>query len=98
VSMAELRFLWAWRFHHGELALGPREAALTYQRFLNILRKKGHRKSPSQTPREFALSFVGSHLNAGVHEFTRLYNAFRFGRAPVSITRLRAILDDLGRN
>jgi protein-glutamine gamma-glutamyltransferase len=97
VSMAELRFLWAWRFHHGDLALGPREAALTYQRFLNILRKKGYRKTPSQTPREFALSFVGSHLSTGVHEFTRLYNAFRFGRAPVSITRLRAILDDLGR-
>lgn len=98
MSMAELRFLWAWKFHQGELALGPREAVLTYQRFLNILRKKGYRKSPSQTPREFALSFVGSQLSAGVQEFTRLYNAFRFGRAPVSLTRLREILKEIGRN
>ncbi|HLY61916.1 MAG TPA: DUF3488 and transglutaminase-like domain-containing protein [Terriglobia bacterium] len=96
-SVAELRFLWAWRFHRGELALGPREAALTYKRFLNILRKRGYKKLPTQTPREFALSFVGSQLSAGVQEFTRLYNAFRFGRAPVSLTRLRTILDDLGR-
>lgn len=96
VSLAELRFLWAWKFHQGELALGPREAALTYQRFLNILRKRGYKKSPSQTPREFALSFVGSQLSAGVQEFTRLYNAFRFGRAQVSLARLRSILDDLG--
>ncbi|HEV2351956.1 MAG TPA: DUF3488 and transglutaminase-like domain-containing protein [Terriglobia bacterium] len=97
VSVAELRFLWAWKFHQGELALGPREAALTYQRFLNILRKRGYKKSPSQTPREFALSFVGSQLSAGVEEFTRLYNAFRFGRASVSLARLRELLNDLGR-
>ncbi len=97
VSVAELRFLWAWRFHQGELALGPREAALTYQRFLTILKKRGYKKSPSQTPREFALSFVGSQLNAGVQEFTRLYNAFRFGRHTVSLVRLRELLDDLGR-
>lgn len=97
VSLTELRFLWAWKFHQGEWALGPREAALTYQRFLNILRKRGYKKSPSQTPREFAHSFVGSQLSAGVDEFTRLYNAFRFGRTQVSLTRLRAILDDLGR-
>ena len=97
ISVAELRFLWAWRFHQGDLALGPREAALTYQRFLNILRKKGYRKTPSQTPREFALSFVGSQLSAGVEEFTRLYNAFRFGRARVSLTRLRELMEDIGK-
>jgi protein-glutamine gamma-glutamyltransferase len=97
ISVAELRFLWAWKFHRGELALGPREAALTYQRFLSILRKRGYKKSPSQTPREFALSFVGSQLSAGVDEFTCLYNAFRYGRAMVSLSRLRELLDDLGK-
>ncbi len=97
VSVAELRFLWAWRFHRGELALGPREAALTYQRFLNILKKRGYRKSPTQTPLEFTLSFAGSPLKAGVEEFTRLYNAFRYGRTPVSLTRLRELLDGLGK-
>lgn len=95
VSMADLRFMWAWRFHRGELALGRREAALTYLRFLDVLRKKGFKKSPAQTPREFALSFIGSGLSAGVQEFTQLYNTFRFGRAGVSLVRLRQILDDL---
>lgn len=95
VSMAELRFLWAWRFHRGEMALGRREAALTYLRFLDVLRKKGYRKPPSQTPAEFALSFVGSGLAAGVAEFTQLYNAFRFGHAAVSLARLKQILHDL---
>jgi hypothetical protein len=97
VSMAELRFLWAWRFHRGELALGPLEAAMTYQRFLNILKKRGYRKSPTQTPLEFALSFAGSPLKTGVEEFTRLYNAFRYGRTPVSIARLRELLEGLGK-
>lgn len=96
-SLAELRFLWAWRFRHSELALGPREATLTYQRFLNILRKKGLRKSPSQTPREFALSFIGSRLAWPVLEFTRIYNALRFGRASVTLSRLRQLLEDIGK-
>jgi len=97
VSVAELRFLWAWRFHRGELSMSPREAALTYRRFLEVVRKRGYKKAPSQTPAEFALSFAGSGLAAGVEEFTRLYNSFRFGQAAVSLVRLRRILEDLRR-
>jgi len=95
LTLEELRFLWAWKFHEGEIALGPREAAFTYHRFLKIMAKKGFRKPPAQTPREFAEGFVGTGLSWPVGEFTSLYNAFRYGRASVSLTNLRQLLDRL---
>jgi transglutaminase-like putative cysteine protease len=96
-SIAEWRFLWAWSFRRSDRALRPQEATLTYARFLRTLRKKGFRKPPSQTPREFALSFLGSRLSPPVLEFTRLYNSLRFGRAAVPLTRFRQLLEDIGK-
>ncbi|MGE5327390.1 MAG: DUF3488 and DUF4129 domain-containing transglutaminase family protein, partial [Deltaproteobacteria bacterium] len=98
LRLSDLRFLWAYRFQSSEMTLGPREAALTYQRFLRIVSKKGFRKAASQTPAEFARSFENTGLGRPVAEFTRLYNAFRFGRAPVSLSRLRALLESLARS
>jgi hypothetical protein len=74
----------------------PREASLTYQRLLSTLQKKGFRKKTSQTPREFAFSFLGTPWGPGVMEFTKLYNILRYGNASVSISRLRAILEEIG--
>jgi protein-glutamine gamma-glutamyltransferase len=95
LTMDDLRFLWAWRFREREMTLGPREAAFTYQRFMRIMAKKGFRKAPSQTPREFAQGFAGTGLSWPVAEFTRLYNAFRYGRVTVSLPHLRQLLDRL---
>jgi hypothetical protein len=95
-SLSEWRFLWAWKFSRRDVALSPREATLTYQQLLKALRKEGFRKSPSQTPREFALSFLGTRLGPIVMEFTELYNLLRFGQAPVSISRLRSLLEEIG--
>jgi hypothetical protein len=94
-SLAELRFVWAWSFRRRDLALGPREATFTYQRFLKTLRKKGFRKASSQTPREFALSFVATRMAWPVLEFTRLYNALRYGQSPVPLARLRQLLEEI---
>jgi hypothetical protein len=96
-ALAELRFRWAWRFARRDAELTPREATLTYQRFLQTLQKKGYRKQPSQTPREYAVSFLTTPWGPGVTEFTKLYNTLRFGRAPVPLARLREILEDLAR-
>ncbi len=95
ISLAELRFLLAWRFGRKDLALGPREAALTYHRFLKILGKKGFRKLPAQTPREFGLSIAGTGLGPEVQEFTHLYNYARFGQSAVSLSRLRGLLEGI---
>jgi len=96
-SLAEWRFRLAWRFARRDAALKPREASLTYQRLLNTLHKKGFRKKPSQTPREFAFSFLGTTLGPGVMEFTKLYNTLRYGETPVSFARLRQILQDIAK-
>jgi protein-glutamine gamma-glutamyltransferase len=95
LTVADLRFLWAYRFRTDRMTLGPREAAFTYQRFLRIMAKKGFRKPLSQTPREFAEGFAGTGLSWPVGEFTRLYNAFRYGRAAVSLPHLRQLLERL---
>jgi hypothetical protein len=94
-TLAELRFRLAWRFRRRDRSLAPGEATMSYHRFLTTLEKKGFRKPAAQTPREFALAFVGTRLAWPVLEFTRLYTALRFGQAPVSLTRLRALLEQI---
>lgn len=94
-SIAELRFLWTWNFGRTDASLSPHEATLTYQQLLRALQKKGFRRRPSQTPREFALSFLGTRMGPGVQEFTRLYNTLRFGHTRVSLARLKQILEDI---
>jgi transglutaminase-like putative cysteine protease len=96
-TLAEWRFYLAWRFAPRDAQLSPRQATLTYQRFLAALQKKGLRKRPAQTPREYALSLLTTPWGPAVMEFTKLYNTLRFGRAPVSLARLKEILQDLAR-
>ncbi|MGD1103094.1 MAG: DUF3488 and transglutaminase-like domain-containing protein [Terriglobia bacterium] len=96
-TLAEWRFRLAWRFARRDSKLNPREATLTYQRLLQTLQKKGFRKSPSQTPREFAFSFLTTPWGPGVMEFTKLYNILRYGQASISLARLRQILEDIAR-
>jgi transglutaminase-like putative cysteine protease len=94
-SFAELRFWWSWRVRRHPRTLGSREAVFTYRRFLKAAERKGFRKPASQTPREFALFLGGTSMGAGALEFTRLYNALRFGGAPVAVDRLRRLLEEI---
>jgi transglutaminase-like putative cysteine protease len=96
-ALEELRFRLAWRFARRDSELNPREATLTYQRLLQTLQKKGFRKKPSQTPREFAFSFLSTPWGPGIMEFTKLYNTLRFGQASVSLARLRQILEEIAK-
>ena len=43
----------------------------------------------------FALSFLGTRWSHGVLEFTRLYNLLRYGQAPVPLSTLRRILEEM---
>jgi transglutaminase-like putative cysteine protease len=95
--LAEVRFALAWKFARHDTALSRREATLTYQRLLKTLERKGYRKKPSQTPREFARAFLGTRLWPGVAEFTQLYNLLRFGQASVPLARLRGIIEEITR-
>jgi hypothetical protein len=92
-SLARLRLLWLWRFRRQDASLSPHEATVVYEGLLQILRKKGFLRRASQTPREFALQIAGTPLGSDVQEFTELYSSLRFGRAPVSLARLRQLMD-----
>ncbi len=94
-SLAELRLLWAWRFGKKDRSLNREEATLTYLHLLSILNRKGYRRPPSETPREFARRLSHSPLRTQTEEFTRLYNASRFGAAEVPLHRLRDLLSDI---
>jgi protein-glutamine gamma-glutamyltransferase len=94
-SISELRFLWKWRFGKKDGALSRQEATLTYLRFLAVLNRKGYRRPATETPEEFAQRIEQSPLGTPSREFTRLYNASRFGRAPVPLNRLRSLLNDI---
>ncbi len=93
--LAELKFRYRLGFGSRRQALTRRDAAFTYQQFLRILRRKGFSRLPSQTPREFALSIAPSSLDLYVAEFTRLYNAIRFGHEPVPREKLLSLLERL---
>ena len=94
-DLAELKFRWAWGLQPADRLLSPHEATMAYQRFLNVLSKRGYRKQASETPQEFVRKLPGSPLGERAAEFTRLYNAVRFGREPLSLVRLRTVLQEI---
>lgn len=91
----ELKFIWSLNFRHSERPLSVEEATFSYGRFLNVLRGKGYRKLPSETPEEFARRIGPPLLRDAAQEFTRLYNAARYGgkrpSLPVVRDRLKRI-------
>ena len=73
---------WVWRqrkkfFFTGMTAPLAHEAAERYRRVLGLLKKRGFRKRPGQTPDEFSQT-VGRPAGALLQEFTRLYQQARF--------------------
>jgi len=96
-SLARLRLLWIWRLRHRGAPLSPHEATLVYEGLLHILVKKGVQRGVSQTPREFAHQIAVTPFGSEVREFTELYTLLRFGHVPVSVERLRQLLDVIRR-
>ncbi len=67
----------------------PRTAAtIWYQRMTHALAKRGWKKSPVQTPREFADSLTREPVRKIVSEFTEHYERARFGDSPEDANRL----------
>lgn len=95
LSLDELRFLWRWRFPARSDAAGHQDATLAYRQFLAIVRRKGFRKSASETPQAFARRLTGLPWAADAEEFTRLYNALRFGNATLPLVDLRSVLETI---
>ena len=62
LGLAEMRFLWDWRFRRQGVAATPFEATLSYQRLLKTLAKKGYSRPASATPWEFAQSLASTRI------------------------------------
>jgi transglutaminase-like putative cysteine protease len=56
-------------------------AALWYERMVRKMARRGWRKSPSQTPKDFVLAIQEPELQKKVAEFTRVYELARFGQS-----------------
>jgi protein-glutamine gamma-glutamyltransferase len=67
----------------------PRTAAtIWYQRMIHTLAKRGLRRSPAQTPKEFADSLTGLPVQKGIAKFTEHYERARFGDSAEDARRL----------
>jgi hypothetical protein len=62
---------------------------------LRLLERAGWRKSPSQTPSEFAASLPAGEIAAPVARFTDLCMAARFGGRSVEASRFSALLQEI---
>jgi protein-glutamine gamma-glutamyltransferase len=67
-------------------------ASLEYTEMLRLLEKRGWKKSPSQTPLEFAAAIPAADLAAPVAQLTDLYQSARFGDHPAPIEQMSSLL------
>ncbi len=72
----------------------PEDATLAYLRLLRFLSRYGIRKSPAQTPHEFARS-VPEPAGPLVRDFTQLYLHTRFGRSPEGLSGMASLLSQI---
>jgi len=75
---------------HSKLA--PRLATLYYQQMLRLLARRGLKKQPEQTPREFVASLHAPELAGPVAQFTDLYQMTRFGAHPADPHEMSQLL------
>jgi transglutaminase-like putative cysteine protease len=74
-------------------------ATLEYREMLRLLERRGWKKSPSQTPLEFAAAIPSTEIAAPVAHLTELYQSARFGDHAVRMDEMsrlvRSIRDSL---
>jgi protein-glutamine gamma-glutamyltransferase len=74
----------------------PRAAAtIWYERALRKLARRGLRKSPAQTPSEFAASIPDHALRESASRLTEHYERARFGNSPDSAARLPDLYEEV---
>jgi hypothetical protein len=86
-----LAIRWSLRAHRtGQLHAGL--AAFEYRKMLKLLERRGWRKSPAQTPLEFAASIPAPEFAGPARELTALYQSARFGSHPADARRVSSLL------
>lgn len=95
-----LRGKWMLRYAFARWSLRARRAgnvtaslaALEYTEMLRLLERRGWKKSPSQTPLEFAAAIPAPDVSAPVAQLTELYQSARFGSHPAPIEQMSSLL------
>jgi transglutaminase-like putative cysteine protease len=85
------RARWSLRAHR-KGTLPPELAALQYREMLRLLERRGWRKTPAQTPLEFAAAIPDARLNVPVSQLTDLYQSARFGAHPAKASEMSSLL------
>ena len=94
-SRVRERLVFACRLILGLQAPPAQAASLFYGGMLRLLARAGWRKSPSQTPVEFATSLGASEIAAPVARLTDLCMAARFGGHSVEASRFTDLLEEV---
>ncbi len=70
-------------------------ASLEYTEMLRLLERRGWKKSPSQTPLEFASAIPVPDLSLPIAQLTDLYQSARFGNHPAPIEQMSSLLHSI---
>jgi len=70
-------------------------AALWYQRMIRTLARQGWKKTPVQTPKEFLMRIEDPVTRQRVEQFTRAYEAARFGESSEQARRLPELYEEI---
>ncbi|MBI1750225.1 MAG: DUF3488 domain-containing protein [Acidobacteria bacterium] len=85
-----------WGIHFGgREAVTPRLATLLYAQMLRVLARRGWKKPPGQTPREFAAAIPRPEVAGPVGELTSLYQAARFGARATDAQQMTGLLAEI---
>jgi hypothetical protein len=87
-------------FQKIRLARRPRQApqlaaSIWYERLLRQTAKRGWKKSPSQTPEEFAAAITDHKVKGRVLDFTEYYERARFGNSAEDASRLPELYEEI---
>jgi transglutaminase-like putative cysteine protease len=88
----ELRAALAWKLAARRGVKTDHSASLAYKHFLVALARRGFQKAPEETALEFATRFSDMSLHRPAIDFTRLYQAARFGHQTVTPADLESAL------
>jgi transglutaminase-like putative cysteine protease len=96
---ANTRRLWR-AIRNRRLAARPEKdpslaATIWYERMTRMLARKGWRKSPAHTPEEFLIGIQDEAMRQSVSEFTRYYEAARFGGSAQDARRLPDLYEEI---
>jgi len=99
VLAASARRLWR-GFQNRRLAARPekspsRAATIWYERMTRLLARKGWRKSPAETPKEFLICIPDEATRDSVAKFTELYESARFGGSAEDARQLPELFEEI---